>query len=149
MDKWELSWEQVSFISPQGFAAVYLPFTTSTIDLIFNESTKVSYDYWILYDNFWWKELQKVNGEIINDSSEENLKKSLVYKRNENFLFEQEINGQKRISIDTKKTFTTNQNVGYIDSIKNSFLTKWKNPKGAIIMLMGKGSNEKIVITRE
>lgn len=141
---WELSWNNLSFYVPQGIASVYIPFTSPNINLSIDESANLSYDYWIVYDNFWWKELQKVDGEIVIDISEDALEESLNNKKNNNFWFSKDKTGKKNIKIDTGRPFNTHEFIGYPNIVKNTFLTKWKHAKGVIMMIMWKAQKVSI-----
>lgn len=141
---WELSWNNLSFYAPQGIASVYIPFTSPNINLSIDESANLSYDYWIVYDNFWWKELQKVDGEIVIDTSEDALEESLNNKKNTNFWFSKDNTGKKNIKIDAGRSFNTDEFIGYPNLVKNTFLTKWKHAKGVIMMIMWKAQKVSI-----
>lgn len=146
-----LSGDQVSFVPEQLFGAVYVPFTSDTIKLHINPETAASYEFWVVYDNFWRKELQWAWGEAIADTNPEQLEKSLKAKLNTNFFFEKDDTGQKTITIATQGPFSTQGNVGYRSLFENSFLVKGQNPKGVIMLMMMpvSGKDKKVVLTKE
>lgn len=100
-----LSGDEVTFFAPQRFSAVYVPFTHDRIKLRINPETDASYAFWVLYDTFGWSELQEVMGEVIDDVSPQALKKTLAWKKNNNFFFEKDEEGGKTITIDKHQPF--------------------------------------------
>lgn len=142
--QFSLSWDEVSFISSEGVNAIYLPFTSELIQLQIDADTKAAYEFWVLYDTWGWQELQRVDNEIIIDTSPEQLKASLANKLNDNFFFEKDKEGRKLITIDTTKTILTQQGKGQRENIKNTSLVQGKNPKGVILMMLIPQKDQKV-----
>lgn len=143
-----LSGNELSFVSQELFNAVYIPFTADTIKLQIDSETKASYEFYVLYDTFGWKELQRASNEVILDTSPEQLEMSLVGRLNNNFFFEKDEEGRKIITIDTKKPILTQQGIGHLDFIKNTSLVQGKNAKGVIMLMMVPEAGHKVFLKK-
>ena len=88
-----ISGDQVSFAGRGSWNSVYIPFSSDRITLRIDPETRAGYDFWVLYDTFGWKELQKVDNELIADTTAEESEKVARWKRNDNFFFEKDALG--------------------------------------------------------
>lgn len=136
-----ISGDQVSFAGRGSWNSVYIPFSSDRITLRIDPETRAGYDFWVLYDTFGWKELQKVDKELIADTTAEESEKVARWKRNDNFFFEKDAQGYGIITIDTRKPFWLSlQGLGAIDPYKwNQLLSQPKHPKGVIVMVQTTG----------
>lgn len=131
-----LSGNEVSFMSPEGFSAIYVPFDqTKKITLQIDPQTNALYSFFAFYSTFWWKELQAISGEDFSDMSISDREKSLPGKQNNNFFFEKDENWLKTLIIDPQKPILTQQHTDHHPLIKNTSLIQAKNPKGIIVLM--------------
>lgn len=136
VDNFTLSGNEVSFMSPEGFSAIYVPFDqTKKITLQIDPQTNALYSFFAFYSTFWWKELQAISGEDFSDMSISDREKTLSSKQNNNFFFEKDENWLKTLIIDPQKPILTQQHTDTHPLIKNTSLIQAKNPKGIIVLM--------------
>lgn len=136
VDNFTLSGNEVSFMSPEGFSAIYVPFDqTKKITLQIDPQTNALYSFFAFYSTFWWKELQAISGEDFSDMSISDREKTLSSKQNNNFFFEKDENWLKTLIIDPQKPILTQQHTDHHPLIKNTSLIQAKNPKGIIVLM--------------